>query len=122
MNKKIDVNGMFAKLNQVKEVTEKLANTSRSELIETDLIFPSKSEGLVTKAIVGISNSFAILEITGDAPDPVPPPRPATTMIRLASFMLLDISSLSSSTAFFPNSAYAPVPIPFVIFLPILNF
>ena len=42
MNKKIDVNGMFAKLNQVKEVTEKLANTSRSELIETDLIFPSK--------------------------------------------------------------------------------
>lgn len=42
MKKTIDVNGMFAKLNQVKEVTEKLANTSRSELIETDLIFPSK--------------------------------------------------------------------------------
>lgn len=42
MKKTIDINGMFAKLNQVKEVTEKLANTSRSELIETDLIFPSK--------------------------------------------------------------------------------
>lgn len=42
MKKTIDVNGMFAKLSQVKEVTEKLANTSRSELIETDLIFPSK--------------------------------------------------------------------------------
>ena len=42
MKKTIDINSMFAKLNQVKEVTEKLANTSRSELIETDLIFPAK--------------------------------------------------------------------------------
>ena len=40
MKKTIDVNGMFAKLSQVKEVTEKLANTSRSKIIAPDLLFP----------------------------------------------------------------------------------
>ena len=47
-------------------------------LVGLDLFFsPLTFKGVVTSAIVKMSNSFAILAITGVAPVPVPPPIPA---------------------------------------------
>ena len=82
------------------------------------LFCPSKSKGLVTTATVKIPFSFAALAITGAAPEPVPPPIPVVIKSMFISPNSDIISSIDSSAAFLPVSAFEPAPRPEVTFLP----
>ena len=73
---------------------------------------PSKLKGVDTIATVTIFAFLAILAITGRAPVPVPPPRPAVKnnifVFRSSSFN----SSALSSAASLPTLGSAPAPRP----------
>lgn len=71
------------------------------------------------KAIVGIFSFFAIFATTGDAPEPVPPPKPATIIKKSLFSKILVIFYLSSSADFSPNDKCPPQPKPCVVFVPI---
>ncbi|KKT10663.1 MAG: hypothetical protein UV89_C0020G0006 [candidate division WWE3 bacterium GW2011_GWB2_43_22] len=78
------------------------------------LCIPSKLNGLVTTPIVRAPDSLAILATVGDAPVPVPPPRPAVIKTMFAPSRLLFITSMDSSAAFRPISGLEPAPKPCV--------
>ena len=80
---------------------------------------PSNWNGFVTTPTVRIPNSLAALAITGAAPVPVPPPRPAVINTIFASRICEIISSKDSSAAACPIFGLAPAPKPCVIFTPI---
>src|SRR5215470_9239931 len=83
---------------------------------------PSKWNGLVTTATVRIPRSFANEAMTGAAPVPVPPPRPAVMKTMSAPVSRRVICSGSSSAASRPTSGFEPAPSPCVSFTPSCTF
>ena len=73
---------------------------------------PSKPKGLVTTAMVRASSSLASDAITGAAPVPVPPPRPAVTNTMSAPCSNSTMASVFSSAACRPISGLDPAPRP----------
>ena len=83
---------------------------------------PSKEKGVVITPIVKMPRPFESSAIIGEAPEPVPPPRPQVTKTISAPFKFSKISCLDSSADFLPKSISMPVPRPPVIFFPIKIF
>ena len=83
---------------------------------------PSNANGRVTTATVSAPISLASEAITGAAPVPVPPPRPAVTNTMSAPSSASIILSESSSAARRPISGFAPAPSPLVSFTPSCSF
>ena len=79
---------------------------------------PSKAKGRVTTATVSAPISLASEAMTGAAPVPVPPPRPAVTKTMSAPSRASMIFSESSSAARRPTSGLAPAPRPLVSLTP----
>ncbi|OQC53789.1 MAG: hypothetical protein BWX53_00519 [Parcubacteria group bacterium ADurb.Bin016] len=80
---------------------------------------PSKVKGLVTTAIVKAPKSRASSAIIGEAPVPVPPPKPQVINTISAPFKASLISFCDSAAASRPKSGFIPAPKPLVIVLPI---
>ncbi len=83
---------------------------------------PSKPNGFVTTATVRAPNSLQIPAITGAAPVPVPPPKPAVIKTMWLSSTTFRIASVLSSAACLPLSGSDPAPSPSVSFSPIWIF
>ena len=79
---------------------------------------PSNAKGRVTTATVSAPISLASEAMTGAAPVPVPPPRPAVTKTISAPSSDSMILSESSSAARRPTSGFAPAPSPLVSLTP----
>ena len=79
---------------------------------------PSKLKGVEIIATVTMPNFLAILAITGSAPVPVPPPRPAVIKSILVFLNSSEIISILSSAASLPIEGSAPAPKPFVLSRP----
>ncbi len=80
---------------------------------------PSNMNGLVTTATVKAPNSRAISATIGEAPEPVPPPKPTVIKTMLQPFKTSLISFCDSSAAAFPSSGFIPAPKPRVTVFPI---
>ena len=78
------------------------------------LFVPSKLNGVDTIATVTIPNFLAILAITGKAPVPVPPPKPAVKNNIFVFLSSSEIKSILSSAASLPIDGSAPAPKPLV--------
>ena len=75
-------------------------------------LLPSNPNGLVTTPTVSAPAFLAHSATIGAAPDPVPPPMPAVTNTRSASFTISIISSRLSSAALAPTDGLPPAPKP----------
>ena len=76
----------------------------------------------MTTATVKIPNSFAISAITGLAPVPVPPPKPAVINNISVSDIAFAIASLLSFADALPIPGSIPAPRPLVVSIPICIF
>ena len=83
---------------------------------------PSKPKGLVTTPTVRAPASLAHSATTGAAPLPVPPPMPAVTNTKSASWTIFIISSRLSSAALCPTAGLPPAPRPRDVVVPMLSF
>ena len=79
-------------------------------------------KGVVTVQTTIAPFCFAISAITGAAPVPVPPPRPAAMNSKSTPRRRFVRSCLDSSAAAAPSSGNPPVPNPLVIVFPISIF
>ena len=107
-------------------MTIKVSTTSFNSAIPSSacfiLRFPSNGNGFVTTPTVRAPVSFAIRDITGAAPVPVPPPIPAVMKTMSEPSNISRIIFSLSSAAFLPVSGLEPAPSPRVNSAPIWTF
>mmetsp|Transcript_7145 Transcript_7145/g.20940 ORF Transcript_7145/g.20940 Transcript_7145/m.20940 type:complete len:303 (+) Transcript_7145:1448-2356(+) len=109
---------------RVTVTTESAASTSRRCAISacTPRWPPSKRNGMVTTAMVSAPARRASRAMTGEAPEPVPPPMPAVTKTMSAPLTISRTAWRLSSAASRPVSGLPPAPRPRVSSSPIWSF
>jgi len=101
-------------LSKVTRALERAASSLRDVSACSRRREPSKGKGMVTKGTKKAPSSRAIRATRGEAPEPVPPPRPAQRKTMLCPLIMARISSSDSLAAWPPRSGSPPVPSPFV--------
>ena len=118
----LDANPRSLSLGMVITVSTTFFRASRPASACFIRFLPSKPKGFVTTATVRAPTSLLASAITGAAPVPVPPPRPAVIKTMWLSSTALRIASMFSMAACRPISGFAPAPRPSVSFSPIWIF